>query len=109
MSWKVIAKSLGIQYICRLAGLVVSLVSVSLLTRYLGVANFGEYTTSQAIASLVITFSDFGFFWSTVQSYLQNKGKLESIREILGIRIIATVILIIASIIIVMLGNFSEP
>jgi len=109
MTWKTITTSLGIQYIGRLAGLFVSLFSVSLLTRYLGIAHFGEYTAAQAIANLVITFSDFGFFWSTVQSYLHHEGKLESIKEILGIRVIATLVLIVVSTIIVLMGNFSTP
>jgi O-antigen/teichoic acid export membrane protein len=109
MNWKNLATSLGLQYIGRVIGLGVSLFSVAFLSRFLGVNTFGDYTAAVAIASLVVTFSDFGFFWSTVQSFLHNDGKLDAIKDILGIRTIVTFSLIIVSVILVTFGNFSVP
>lgn len=108
MNWKKLATSLGWQYLGRVIGLGVSLFSVAFLSRYLGVTTFGDYTAALAIAGLVVTFSDFGFFWSTVESFLRNEGKLDAVRDILGIRIVVTLSLLILSVLIVLFGNFNE-
>lgn len=107
MSWKTIATSLGVQYLGRIAGLGISLASMSLLTRHLGVTGFGEYTAALAIASLVLAFSDFGFFWSTIHTFMDRTDRLEAVRDILGIRTLTTLALIVLSVLFVQLGHFS--
>lgn len=104
---KKIAYSVSVQYIGRILGLVVSLFAIALLTRNLGVANYGAYAAAASIANLIITFSDFGFFWSTIQNYFNPEGNKDSIRDILGIRTILTIALILISIIFVKFGAFS--
>lgn len=108
MSWSRIATSVGSQFVGRIAGFFVSLVSVGLLTRYLGVTSFGEYATALAIASLVTAFADFGFFWSTIENYLKDgQNSIEAVREIFGIRFVMTVVLVLAALALVWFGDYS--
>lgn len=107
MNWKTVTVSLGIQYTGRLAGLAISLLSVGILTRHLGINRYGEYSVALAIASLIITFSDFGFFWSTIHNFLNQDNQIEAIRDILGIRFLLTFLLICISLVVVWLGHFS--
>lgn len=106
MNRRAIAASVGVQYIGRAVGLVFSLFSVGLLTRYLSVAAYGDYTTAFAIAGLIVTFSDFGFFWSTIQNLNGKNGSMDAVREVLGIRVLLTLVLIAASLLVVWAGNF---
>ncbi|OGD61363.1 hypothetical protein A3A71_00610 [Candidatus Berkelbacteria bacterium RIFCSPLOWO2_01_FULL_50_28] len=91
--WGKVASSVAIQYFGRTLGLLVSLASTAILTRTLGVALYGEYTTALAIAALVVTFADLGFFWSTIKS-LNVEGDAKTIAsEISGIRFVVASIL----------------
>lgn len=59
---RAIARSTGIQFIGKIAILFISLATIGLITRYLGVEGFGAYTTIFAYVSFLSVFADFGFF-----------------------------------------------
>jgi len=107
MSLKRVGKSVAIQYVGRIFGYVFSLGTIAIITRHLGVSSYGEYTTVLAVASLVITFSDFGFFWSTIHNVVSSSDKSKVVGEIVGIKFVATLALILISMGVVYFGNFS--
>lgn len=100
-SWGKVANSVVIQYVGRIIGLVISLVSTIILTRALGVAGYGEYTTALAVAGLIMIFSDLGFFWSTIQNLNFHDEPRTVTREISGIRLVTTLGLTILALVIV--------
>ncbi|MBI3495574.1 flippase [Candidatus Berkelbacteria bacterium] len=59
---RAIARSTGIQFIGKIVILLLSLITIGLITRYLGVEGFGAYTTIFAYVSFLSVFADFGFF-----------------------------------------------
>lgn len=107
MSLRKVAKSVTVQYIGRVFGYVCSLGTIAIITRHLGVSNYGEYTTALAVASLIITMSDFGFFWSTIHNVMSAEDKARVVSEIAGIKFAATLLLLVVAASIVFLGNFS--
>lgn len=56
-----------VQIVGKGATTVISLFLVAALTRYLGVAGYGEYTTIFAYLSFFAVLADFGFFWILVR------------------------------------------
>src|SRR3990167_10865464 len=56
-----VAYNTAAQVVGRAANTVLAIITIGLLTRYLGVAGFGEYTTVFAFVGLFNTFADFGF------------------------------------------------
>lgn len=105
-SWGKVANSVVIQYIGRIIGLVISLVSTIILTRALGVAGYGEYTTALAVAGLIMIFSDLGFFWSTIQNLNFHDEPRTVTREISGIRLVTTLGLTILALAIVWASSY---
>ncbi|MEK7548532.1 MAG: oligosaccharide flippase family protein, partial [Patescibacteria group bacterium] len=89
-------KSVVVQYSGKIVGLLVSLVSLGLLTRYLGVSAYGQYATVIAIAGTVVTLSDFGFFWSTIHHLNDQTDRLRVLKEIAALKFLLTAGLLIA-------------
>lgn len=56
-----------VQIVGKGATTIISLFLVAALTRYLGVAGYGEYTTIFAYLSFFAVLADFGFFWILVR------------------------------------------
>lgn len=71
-----LAKKVAYNTIIQMAGRVVvaliGLATVMILTRYLGVKGYGEYTTIVAYVSFFGIIADFGFFWILVREVSQN-------------------------------------
>lgn len=53
-----------------------ALITIAALTRYLGVAGFGNYTTIWAFVAFFGVFADFGFFWILLREL--SRGKIPS-------------------------------
>lgn len=95
------------QYIGRIFGYMCSLGIVAIITRRLGVHDYGEFTTALAVATLIITFSDFGFFWSTIHGVSNTDDKAKVVSEIAGIKLVVTLATLIIGALVVYLGHFS--
>lgn len=62
-----IAYNTGVQVIGKVLTTLTSLFLVAALTRYLGVAGYGQYTTIFAFTQFFAVVADFGFFWYLVR------------------------------------------
>jgi len=62
-----------IQIVGKVVTTGISLVLIAALTRYLGVAGFGQYTTAFAYVAFFAVFADFGFFWIFVREIANPK------------------------------------
>lgn len=71
---RLIALNTAIQFIGKLLVMLLGLGAIALLTRYLGVSGFGQFTTVFAFVSFLAVFADFGFFAVLVTQLAQGKG-----------------------------------
>ncbi len=81
------------QMIGRVVLIATSLVIVGILTRHLGVENFGRYTTAFAFVAFFGIFADLGFFYILVKELTvdsKNSGKI--IANVMSIRTIGALI-----------------
>lgn len=87
-----IAYNTIVQYIGKAITTAISLVLIAALTRYLGVAGYGQYTTVFAYVAFWAVLADFGFFWVLVREISKPEadvGKIANniltLRTVLGI------------------------
>lgn len=72
---------------------ILALLTTAALTRYLGVAGYGQYTTIFAFVTLFNTFADFGFMMILLRELSAGRYKPEIItRNILAIRTVFAVV-----------------
>src|SRR3990167_1859807 len=78
-----LTRKVAFNTIFQIAGKVIvtaiSLVVVALLTRYLGVSGYGDYTTVFTYVSFWAILADFGFFWVLVREISKSATKQEEI------------------------------
>jgi len=68
-----------IQIVGKIAVTAISLITIAYLTRYLGVAGYGAYTTIFAFVGFWAVIADFGFFWVMVRELSKPNSKKEYI------------------------------
>jgi O-antigen/teichoic acid export membrane protein len=71
-----------------------SVVSVALLTRYLGVARFGQYTTVISLVTIVSAVTDVGMSTLGTREFAVRQGadRDELMRDLLGLRLVLTLV-----------------
>jgi len=91
---KLVATSTAVQFVGKLVVMLLGLGTIALITRYLGVAGFGQFTTIFAYVSFLSVFADFGFFAVLVTQLAQGRGEpkkivsnIMTLRALLGIAI----------------------
>ena len=73
---------------------IISLFLVAALTRYLGVAGYGEYTTIFAYLAFFGVLADFGFFWILVREIANPKTDInKAVSNILTLRTVVGVLI----------------
>jgi len=88
-----IASNTLVQMIGRIIILALSLVSIKLVTNYLGVAGTGYYNTVITYLSFVIVIADLGLFSVTVREVSKNPHKLKQLfSNIFTIRFVTAVV-----------------
>ena len=81
------------QVIVRILTLALSLVSIKLLTNYLGVFGVGQYNTINTYASLVIVVADLGLFSVAVREIIKNPTKEKKIlANVLTVRVVSAIL-----------------
>ena len=91
----------GAQVVGKVINTILGLVSVAIITRYLGVAGYGDYTTAFAYIMFFSVISDFGFFWVLVRKISVGE-KIESVvQNAQSLRLIFAGIVLAAALIIV--------
>lgn len=91
---QLVATSTAVQFLGKLVVMFLGLGTIALVTRYLGVAGFGQFTTIFAYVSFLSVFADFGFFAVLVTQLAQGKGEpkkiasnIMTLRALLGIAV----------------------
>jgi len=74
-----VAYNTVIQIIGKIITTIISLFLVAALTRYLGVAGYGQYTTIFAFIQFFAVVADFGFFWFLVREISKPEAAQEKI------------------------------
>lgn len=90
-----------VQFVGRIAGAILAIVSTRLIAEALGVAGYGQYTTIFAYITFFGAIADFGFFWYLVREVAKDKDNAEKITaNVVTLRLLfAIIVLIIGSII----------
>lgn len=89
------------QVVGKIANTVLGLISVAVITRYLGVAGYGDYTTAFAYIMFFSVISDFGFFWVIVRKIAVGEKVEKIIQNAQSLRLIFAGIVLAAALIIV--------
>lgn len=101
-----IAINTGWQIVAHLVGLLTSLASLVLLTRYLGDRGFGEYVTIITFGSLVVSFSDLGLSLFITREHARHGSDATGlVHNALGLRLSASM----AIVLLVSLGSAFLP
>lgn len=88
-----IAHNIIVQFFGKIFGIVFSLLTVGLLTRYLGQTGFGYYTTIFAFLQVFGILVDFGLQMTTVQMISDPKNnETKTLGNILGLRLTSSLI-----------------
>ena len=74
-----VAYNTTVQVVGKVITTLISLILVAALTRYLGVAGYGQYTTIFAFTQFFAVFADFGFFWFLVREISKPDADQEKI------------------------------
>lgn len=76
------------------ANALLSLVSVTLVVRHLGVAEFGRYATALSVISITVAILEGGLMWMAVREYTIRRGdsRTELMQDLLGLRIVLTAV-----------------
>ncbi len=95
---KKVAFSTASQFVGKFAGIAISLVTIGILFRFLGVEGSGKYTTTFAFTSFFALFADIGLGWTLLRELSIKQTKEEkskvfknifTLRIILGIAVYA--------------------
>jgi len=99
-----------IQVVGKIITTLISLFLVVVLTRYLGVAGYGQYTTIFAYVGFAAVFADFGFFWILVREIAHPEADLNrATNNVLTLRfLIGIVIFSLASIIALFIPQYAD-
>lgn len=102
-----VAYNTAAQVVGRAANTVLAIITVGVLTRYLGVAGFGEYTTVFAFVGLFSTLADFGFMIILLRELGAGRVSPEkATRNVLSIRTIFAIAVYLTAFIIGCLLNY---
>jgi len=86
------------QVIVRILTLALSLVSIKLLTNYLGVFGVGQYNTINTYAGMIIVMADLGLFSVAVREIIKNPAEEKKIlANVLTVRVISALLAAIVS------------
>lgn len=99
---KKVAFNTSVQLIGKVLNTIIGLFSVAIITRYLGVSGYGEYTTIFAYVMFFNVISDFGFFWIIVREIARGQKNAEKIIHNVGtIRLIFAALVTLAALVLV--------
>lgn len=93
---RAIAWNTGIQFISKIISIIFGLLTIALMTRYLGKIGFGEYTTINTFLSFFAVAADLGLTLVTVQMISQpGINRDETLSNLFSLRFFSALILLI--------------
>ena len=109
MNKKAIFINTATQIAGKLVSLVFALISIKLLTNYLGANGIGEYSTISTYINFFVVIADLGLFSVSVREISKNPEKERQIlSNVIVIRIVSAVIGTLVAILIVFFSNYSD-
>lgn len=108
---KKIAKNTAIQIIGKIVSTAIGLVSLALITRYLGQSGFGQYTTIINFLTIFAVFADFGLTLVTVQMISGVKEKIKEskiLNNLFTFRLLSIVLFLFISPIVLFFIPYSQ-
>lgn len=94
-----IAKNVAMQYVSRVIGTVFGLITLSILTRYLGTEGFGQFTVATSYLQFIGTLVDFGLTITAIQMLSEPDADQNKILgNLLALRIVTATIVFAAAI-----------
>jgi len=94
-----IAKNVAMQYVSRVIGTAFGLVTLAILTRYLGAAGYGQFTVATSYLQFIGTLVDFGLTITTIQMLSEHDANQSKILgNMLTLRIITAITFFAAAI-----------
>ncbi len=99
-----------VQFVGRIAGALIAILSTRIITHALGVAGYGRYTSIFAYITFFGAIADFGFFWYLVREVAKDKENTETITaNVMTLRLLfALLVLIVGSIIAFAIPNYDQ-
>lgn len=94
------------QFIGKILGLAVSLTTIGIMFRFLGVEGVGKYTTVFAFTSFFTLFADIGLGWTMLRELTVEKDRAKVFNNIFTMRLILGIIVFSACALIVWLFNY---
>jgi len=106
---KKVAYNTIVQIASKIIVTALSLISIGYLTRYLGVANYGAYTTIFTYVSFWAVLADFGFFWVLVREVSKPGSDGPKIfNNVITLKIIfAIIVFVICSVVAFLIPQYS--
>lgn len=105
---KKVAYNTVAQFVGKGIGIAISLVTVAVLFRYLGVDGVGKYTTSFAFVAFAAIFADFGLGWTLLRELSVEKDQNRVFKNIFAFRTILALAVHIAAIGVIWLFNYTS-
>ena len=84
---KKVAYNFSVQFVGKIVNTLVGIVNVAIITRYLGVAGYGDFTIVFAYIMFFSVISDFGFFWIIVKKISAGEEDDFVVKNALAIRL----------------------
>ncbi len=90
------------------AGLLSSVIGISLLTRHLGVVEYGEYTTVLSLVTVVAAVTDAGMGGLGTREFAVTEGEVRNqlMRDLLGLRLALTTVGALAALLFAVLAGY---
>lgn len=97
----------SVQFIGKIINTLIGLVSVAVITRYLGVSGYGDYTTAFAYIMLFSVISDFGFFWIIVRKIAAGEDTKKVVQASQALRLLFSSGIFLISLLLVLFLPYS--
>jgi O-antigen/teichoic acid export membrane protein len=93
------------------AGLLLGLISVPLLIRHLGVADFGRYVTVQSVFAIAVGLTEGGLVSVAVREYSTRTGldRDRTMRNLFGMRLVLSTVAVIAAFLFAVVAGYDQP
>jgi O-antigen/teichoic acid export membrane protein len=97
----------SVQFVGKIVNTLIGLASVAIITRYLGVAGYGDYTTAFAYIMFFSVISDFGFFWIIVRKIAAGEDIKKVIQASQALRLLFSTGIFLVSLLLVLFLPYS--
>jgi len=102
-----VAYNFSFQIASKIINTLIGIVNVALITRYLGVSGYGDYTTAFAYIAFFSIISDFGFFWIIVRRIAAGEDESLIVKNATTTRLIFASIVFLSALVLLQFLPYS--